>query len=138
MSLAPAERRALDGIEGSLRRSDPRFARMLTRFSLPLFRGGLAILARRLRQPKLAIVSVLAVAAVAVLVVAALHTPEPPVPCAAAATTGLVGPGAQASDCLSLQHESITGQTSTGQTSTGQSITGQTSTTGWPVKQGMS
>jgi peptidoglycan/LPS O-acetylase OafA/YrhL len=136
MSLAPAERRALDGIEGSLRRSDPRLARILTRFSLPLFRGGLAILARRLRRPRLAIVSALAVAAVAVLVVAALHTPEPPVPCAAAATSGLLGPGAQASACLSLQHESITGQNSTSQTVTGQSSVGQTSTTGWPVNQG--
>jgi hypothetical protein len=50
MSLAPAERRALARIEESLCRSDPRLASMLTRFSLPVWRGGWAGLTRRHRR----------------------------------------------------------------------------------------
>ncbi|MFY9927112.1 MAG: DUF3040 domain-containing protein [Streptosporangiaceae bacterium] len=139
MSLAPAERRALDGIEDSLRRSDPRLARMLTRFSLPLSRGGLVILARSIRQRRLLVVSVLTVATLAVVVVAALHRPAPPVPCAAAGTVGLVAPGTQASACLSPQpksHATSTGQTKTGQTKASQTSAPDNGTTGWPADLG--
>jgi hypothetical protein len=52
MSLAPAERRALDKIEDGLRRSDRRLVRMMTRFKVPLARGGLVILVRRFRWPR--------------------------------------------------------------------------------------
>jgi hypothetical protein len=134
MSLAPAERRALDGIEDSLRRSDPRLARMLTRFSLPLSRGGLAIQARRIRQRKLLIVSVLAVATLAVVVLTALHRPAPPVPCAAAGAAGLVAPGTQASACPSPQLKSHA--TSTGQPKADQTSTTDNGTTGWSVNLG--
>jgi hypothetical protein len=62
MSLAPREQRALAKIEHSLRSSDPRLARMLTSFTLPAFRGGIAHLFRyRLRDfvpPVLAMVAI--------------------------------------------------------------------------------
>jgi hypothetical protein len=46
MSLAPKEQRLLARIEHSLRSTDPRLARMLSTFTLPAFRGGLAHLYR--------------------------------------------------------------------------------------------
>lgn len=87
MSLAPAERQALARIEDSLRRSDPRLASMLTRFRLPLLRGGLRRrlppfgggwrrLTRRLRRrlgPLIVLVVTLTV--VTLLVVAAVLSP---------------------------------------------------------------
>jgi Protein of unknown function (DUF3040) len=61
MSLAPAERRALARIEDSLCRSDPRLARMLTRFRVPITRGGWKVLARRPRQLRLFVPLILTV-----------------------------------------------------------------------------
>jgi hypothetical protein len=52
MSLAPAERRILTEIGESLGRSDPGLARMLTRFRLPISRGGWEVLIRRLPRLK--------------------------------------------------------------------------------------
>jgi len=99
MSLAPAERRVLDKIEDSLRHSDPRLARMLTRFSLPVFRGGLAVVAHRLWQRRLLVVIALSLVTIAVIVAAALHSPDPPVPCGTTSSTGFGVPSAQAGSC---------------------------------------
>jgi hypothetical protein len=75
MGLRPAERRVLDKIENSLRHSDPQLARMLGRFSVPLTRGGLMVMARRPRRLRLVIAAAVGLAAVIFLVVAALHGP---------------------------------------------------------------
>jgi hypothetical protein len=99
MSLAPAERRALDAIGDSLRRSDPRLARMLTHFAVPLSRGALAILAYRLWQRRLLVMVILAVVSIAVIVVAALHSPDPPVPCGTISGTGFSVPSTQGGSC---------------------------------------
>jgi Protein of unknown function (DUF3040) len=61
MSLAPAERRALTRIEDSLCRSDPALARMLTRFRVPIARGGWMIPVQRLRRVRLFVRLILAV-----------------------------------------------------------------------------
>jgi len=50
MSLTPAERRALTGVENELRRSDPGLAAMLTTFTLPLTLRPTICLARAFRR----------------------------------------------------------------------------------------
>src|SRR5947209_5215601 len=64
MSLAPAERRALARIEDSLCRSDPGLARMLTRFRLPITRGGSKIPVQKLRRVRLFVPLIFAVTVV--------------------------------------------------------------------------
>lgn len=97
MSLAPAERRALDKIEDGLRRSDRRLARMMTRFKVPLSRGGLMILVRRLRRSRRSRRSrrligwAVVATAVALVVAGILNSPATPRTCA---TPG--GPGSAA------------------------------------------
>jgi len=106
MSLAPAERRALDTIEDALRRTDRRLARMLTRFRLPLARGGLVIILRRPRRLRRLIVSAVAVAAVAWFVVAVIRCPATTL-CSAPARTEPAAAAALAGDCLMLVHEGL-------------------------------
>jgi len=75
MSLLPAERRALNKIEDSLRHSDPRLARMLNRFTVPIARGGLMVLAHRLgTHRRLILVLAVLVAGLAALVI--MHGPS--------------------------------------------------------------
>ena len=104
MSLAPAERRALDKIEAALRRSDRRLASMLTRFRLPLSRGGLVIFLRRPRRRRRLIVSAVAVAAAVFLVVAIIRSPAPP-RCPAPGSSGSVAAAAAAKNCSLLVRE---------------------------------
>jgi ferric-dicitrate binding protein FerR (iron transport regulator) len=78
MSLAPAERRALDIIEDGLRGSDRRLARMLTRFQVPLARGGLVILIRGPGRRRRLISSAIVVTVVALLAVVIWHDPGAP------------------------------------------------------------
>jgi|ERR1700761_360407 hypothetical protein len=105
MSLAPAERRALDKIEDSLRHSDPQLARMLRRFTVPITHGGLVILARRPGRLRLMVMLSVAVAMVAVLVFAALHGPAGVTPCSPAASTGLGLPASTAGNCPAAQQQ---------------------------------
>jgi hypothetical protein len=98
MSLAPAERRALDTIEDALRREDRRLARMLTRFALPLTRGGLAIFVRRPGRLRRLIMSAVAVTAAALFVVATLNSKITP-PICAAPTTASAAAAMQSSVC---------------------------------------
>jgi hypothetical protein len=88
MSLAPSERRALDKIENSLRHSDPRLARMLARFTVPISRGGLMVMMRGPRRIKPLIVSVIALTAISLLVLAVLHSPGTVLPCSASSGSG--------------------------------------------------
>lgn len=81
MALLPAERRILDKIEDSLRHSDPQLARMLKRFAIPIWRGGLVVLVRGPRRLRLLIASVFGLAAVVLIVLASLHGSATIVPC---------------------------------------------------------
>ena len=106
MSLAPAEQRALDTIADVLRHSDRRLARMLTRFAVPFFRGGLVILIRRLaRTPRFGrlVASAVAVAVAALLVVAVLRSPATPL-CATPGSLRSAAAAVQASKCPLLMH----------------------------------
>ena len=104
MSLAPAEQRALDKIADALRHSDRRLARMLTRFKVPLARGGLVILIRRPRRLRRLIVLAAAVTAAALLIVAILRSPAMPV-CSAHRGIRSFAAAVQASNCSRLRHE---------------------------------
>lgn len=104
MSLAPAEQRALDKIEDALRRSDQRLAHMMTRFRLPLSRGGLVIFLCRLRRLRRLIVSAVTVAAAVFLVVVVIRSPVPP-RCSAPRTGGSVAAAAAARNCSLLMRE---------------------------------
>jgi Protein of unknown function (DUF3040) len=104
MSLAPAEQRALDKIEDALRRSDQRLAHMMTRFRLPLSRGGLVIFLCRLRRLRRLIVSAVAVAAAVFLVVVVIRSPAPP-RCSAPRTSGSVAAAAAARNCPLFMRE---------------------------------
>lgn len=99
MSLAPAERRALARIEDSLCRSDPRLARMLTQFRLPLSRGGLKGLARRFPalRPYLSLIIALAVALVFILVL--MLSPSMPLRCEVSSRPGTMTAASQGSHC---------------------------------------
>jgi hypothetical protein len=81
MSLAPAERQALARIEDSLRRSDPRLASMLTKFRLPLFRGGWTGLTSRLSRLGPFILVMAALGVVFLLVVAVVFSLSQPSRC---------------------------------------------------------
>jgi hypothetical protein len=98
MSLAPAERRVLDTIEDALRREDRRLARMLTRFAVPLTRGGLAVFFRRPGRPRRLIMSAAVVTAAALFVVATLNSKVTPPNCAAP-TTASAAAALQSSAC---------------------------------------
>jgi DUF3040 family protein len=104
MSLAPAERRALNTIEDALCRSDPRLARMLARFKLPLSRGGLVIFLRRPRPLRQLIVSAVAVTAAVLVVVGIVRSPAPP-RCSAPESSVLIAAAAAARHCSLLMHE---------------------------------
>jgi hypothetical protein len=95
MSLAPGERRALATIEDSLSRSDPQLARMLTRFTMPASRAGVAVVARRLRQLRPRIISAVIVIVAFLLVLAVLRSPATPL--RRAARTGTAA--TQVSNC---------------------------------------
>jgi Protein of unknown function (DUF3040) len=102
MSLAPAERRALAEIEDSLCRSDPGLARMLTGFRLPIARGGLMVLARRLPRPGLIHPLTVVVIAVILLVLAIVLSPARP-PCDVHGGTRFAV-GTQVSGCPPAHH----------------------------------
>ncbi len=107
MSLAPAEQRALDKIADTLRRSDRRLARMLTRFKVPLARGGLMILIRRLPRTRLLrrlIVSAVAVTAAVLLIVAVVRSPATPM-CSPHASIRSIAAAVRASECSLLMHQ---------------------------------
>ena len=103
MSLAPAEQRALDKIADALRYSDRRLARMLTRFEVPLARGGLVIVIRRSRWLRRLIVSAVAVTAAVLLVVAIVRSPATPI-CSPHSSIRSLAAAVQASDCSLLTH----------------------------------
>ena len=104
MSLAPAERRALARIEDSLCRSDPGLARMLTRFRLPITRGGWTIAARRPRRARLLVPLILAVT-VALCVLAILPGPHrAPPSCGVGSGPGPATAAARFSDCPTANH----------------------------------
>ncbi|MDQ2812119.1 MAG: DUF3040 domain-containing protein [Actinomycetota bacterium] len=105
MSLAPAERRALNEIEDSLRRSDRRLARMLTRFMVPLSRGGLLILVRRPRRRRRLIVSAVGVTAALLLVVAILRAPVTPQACSVPSRAGSAAAATLVRNCPLTLHE---------------------------------
>jgi hypothetical protein len=104
MSLAPAERRALNKIEDALCRSDRRLARMLARFKLPLSRGGLVIFLRRPGQLTRLIVSAVAVTAAVLVVVGIVRSPAPP-RCSAPRSSVPIAAAAAARNCSLLRHE---------------------------------
>ena len=106
MSLVPAEQRALDTIADALRHSDRRLARMLTRFEVPLSRGGLVIRIRRLprtRPLRRLIVTAVAVTAAVLLVVAVIRSPATPI-CSAPGSLRSAAAAVQASNCSLLMH----------------------------------
>jgi Protein of unknown function (DUF3040) len=116
MSLAPAERRALDKIEDGLRRSDWRLARMLTRFSVPLSRGGLIILAYRFRRRRRLIGWAVAATVMALIVVVLVHSPTTPLMCPAPSGSGSAATASQAGACeltMYRGHEASTAENGT-------------------------
>jgi hypothetical protein len=81
MSLAPAERRALDKIEDSLRRSDPQLSRMMRRFTVPVTRGGLVVMARSPGRTKRLLLLIFILAAIALFVLMAMYGSTGTLPC---------------------------------------------------------
>ena len=108
MSLAPAERRALAEIEDSLCRSDPGLARMLRRFSVPIARGGLMVLARRLPRPGSIHPLTIVVIAVILLVLAIVLSPAAPPSCDVHGGTRFAV-GTQVSGCPPAHHRGRAG-----------------------------
>jgi hypothetical protein len=104
MSLAPAERRALARIEDSLCRFDPRLARMLTQFRLPITRGGWKVLARRPRQLTLLVSLILAVTCL-LCILAVVAGPHAPPPCGAGSGPGSVTAAAHINSCSAASHK---------------------------------
>lgn len=91
-------------IEDALRRSDRRLARMLTRFKVPLLRGGLVIAIREPRRRRRVVMAAIAVIAVALLVVAVWNSPATPLTCSAPSRPGPAATTAQASICPLAMH----------------------------------
>ena len=100
MSLAPAERRALARIEDSLCRSDPGLARMLTRFRLPVTRGGWMVPVHRLRRGRLFVALMLAMI-LCLCVLAIVFGPHRAPSCGGASGTGPATAAARVSHCPS-------------------------------------
>lgn len=88
MSLAPAERRTLAQIEDTLRRADPRLDSMLTRFRLPIWRGNLAGVTRRLPRLTPLILLMAAATVLLALVLTIVLSPSPSLPCGARSGAG--------------------------------------------------
>ena len=105
MSLAPVERRALARIEDSLCRSDPRLAGMLTRFRLPITRGGWKVLVRRPRQLSLIVPPILTVT-IFLCILAIVFGPHHAVPsCGAGRGPGSVTAAARINNCPAASHQ---------------------------------
>jgi Protein of unknown function (DUF3040) len=105
MSLAPAERRALARIEDSLCRSDPGLARMLTRFRLPITRGGWKVLARRPRQLRLFVPLIFAVTVVLCVLAVVPGPHDAPPSCGAGSGPGPATAAARINDCPAASHK---------------------------------
>lgn len=105
MSLAPAERRALARIEDSLCRSDPRLAGRLTRFRLPITRGGWKVLARRPRQFRLFVPLILAVTIFLCILAIVLGPHHAVSSCGAGRGPGSVAAAAHINSCPAASHE---------------------------------
>jgi hypothetical protein len=107
MSLVPAERRALAGIEDALCHSDPELARMLARFRVPIARGGLRVLVRRLLRPG-SILPLIVVIALFLLVLAMVLSPAAPLPCDQHGGTRFAA-SVQVSGCPPAHHQGRAG-----------------------------
>jgi hypothetical protein len=80
-------------IEISLDRSDPRLARMLTRFTMPASPGGVMVVARRFTRLRSRIITAVAVLVAFLFVLAVLRSPATPLRCAAPSGTATTQSG---------------------------------------------
>ena len=99
MSLAPAERRALDKIENSLRHSDPQLSRMMRRFSVPLTRGGLGVMMRSPGRTRRLLLLAVILATLAVLVMLAVWGSTGTLPCGVTANPAVTTATTQGAGC---------------------------------------